>query len=110
MGNARLSVRSFKCCMNQPNRPVVIIDDDEGDLALSAMLLRKVAGVPRLMSFADGESAIEFLSRVEPTSADFPWAFVLDVKMPGMTGLDLLAWIREHHGLDSVPVVMWSSS
>ena len=91
-------------------RPFIVVDDNEDDLALTAILLRKAAGLSRLVPFTEGEDAVEFLSGVTPDSPDFPAAIILDVKMPGMNGLDLLEWIREHPIFDSIAVAMWSSS
>jgi CheY-like chemotaxis protein len=96
--------------MNRADAPVVVVDDSSDDLALTTILLRKVGDGMRLLTFTEVEATIEFLSNVGAESRDFPRAMVLDVKMPGMTGLDLLEWVREHTLFNSVPVVMWSSS
>lgn len=48
---------------------------------------------------------------VEPTAnVPMPLLCFLDVKMPAMTGHDVLRWIRSHRQLDPMPVVMLSSS
>jgi CheY-like chemotaxis protein len=101
---------SFATLNPTNERPVLVIDDDPDDLALTVMLLRKVAHPSGLVTLTDGEAAVDFLTGVAPGSESFPLAIVLDVKMPGMSGLDLLEWVREHRVFDRVPVAMWSSS
>ena len=39
-----------------------------------------------------------------------PQVVVLDVKMPKMSGLEALAWIRSRRDLDAIPIVMFTSS
>jgi two-component system response regulator len=46
----------------------------------------------------------------ESLNALRPLLCFLDVKMPAITGLDVLKWIRSKPELDPLPVVMLSSS
>lgn len=57
-------------------------------------------------SCEDGPSA---LRRLESTNAPLPALVLLDVSMPGMSGHDVLAWIRERHAAERLPVVMISA-
>ncbi|HTO22495.1 MAG TPA: response regulator, partial [Spirochaetia bacterium] len=71
-----------------PNEPVLIVDDEqEIRSALRASLL--LAGVSNVAECEDGTSARERL-REGPLAA-----VVLDLSMPGMSGLDLLPLILE---------------
>lgn len=76
---------------------VLVVDDDPSirDL-LTAQLTDEGHDVSAAI---DGESARDDLSS---TSYD---ALVLDVMMPGMTGWELLTWVRGEGGLDT-PVVL----
>jgi CheY-like chemotaxis protein len=96
-----------------PTAPLIIGVDDEPD---DIFFLRRVidkTGIPyRFQPFSNGEAAMFALSSVakgEPR-AEAPIVCFLDIKMAAMTGFDLLQWIRAQRTLDSVPVIMFSSS
>jgi len=67
---------------------VFIVDDDPGVTDAMRLLLRSV-GLPAEVF----HSASEFLEAFDP---DRPGCLVLDVRMPGMSGLDLQTHLQEH--------------
>jgi two-component system response regulator FixJ len=72
--------------MSQPNPTVFIVDDDESVRDSVGLLLESV-NLPSL-GFS---SAAEFLSAFDP---DQPGCIVLDLRMPGMSGIELQSRLR----------------
>ena len=67
---------------------IFIVDDDQGILdSFDAMLGDDYP----LVMVDNGRKAIRLLSEQNPR------LMFLDIKMPGMTGMDVLKWIREQH-------------
>jgi CheY-like chemotaxis protein len=88
---------------------IVGADDDADDVDLLRLLLRK-AGVDCPQRFyRHGEEVIAAF-REFAQAAIRPLLCFLDVKMPAITGHDLLRWIREQPKFNSMPIVMLSSS
>ncbi len=57
-----------------------------------------------------GEDAIKYLAGAEPYSDwnkfPLPSIVILDLKLPGLSGLDVLAWIRKTSGLQTLRVAI----
>lgn len=86
-----------------------MVDDAELDRAMFARLLRDARLANPLRAFAHGEDLIDALIGIL-RGAPPPVCCFVDVKMTGMSGFDVLRWIRCQSALDIVPVVMLSSS
>lgn len=93
--------------------PLILgVDDEPDDIFFLRRMLVKT-GVPhRFQPFSNGEAAIAALTAVATGNppAELPLVCFLDIKMVGLSGFDLLRWIREQRGLDALPVIMFSSS
>ncbi len=85
---------------------ILIIDDSEDDILLTQMVIRKMNRDIRVESALSGRQGIEML-RYRP---DLPSLVLLDLKMPGMDGLDVLRIMRADDRLAAVPVVMVTHS
>ena len=80
-------------------RPVIlVVDDDAPILLLMRNLLREFGFEP--ITAASGRQAVEEAQRRTPDLV------LLDRNMPGMSGDEVLAAIRTHGALASVPVLM----
>jgi CheY-like chemotaxis protein len=90
---------------------IMLVDDDEGDMALALTALKTSAvDGPRLVA-RDGKEALDMLESLRRNnSQELPSVILLDNKMPRMSGLELLERIRQDATLRCVPVVMLSSS
>jgi len=87
------------------SRPVAIVDDNPDDLFFFKRCLAKANATPPLVVAEDGEQAVTLLQ--QPPA---PLVVFLDLKLPRLSGFNVLQWIRGQRTLDAVPVIVLSSS
>jgi CheY-like chemotaxis protein len=91
-------------------RPVLYVEDDENDAFFMERAF-KLADVRNLLCIVNhGHAAIEYLSGAGPPDRLPPCLILLDLKMPLLSGLDVLDWVRSTASTNTIPVVMFTSS
>lgn len=89
------------------------VEDDPDDILLGERALIK-AGFEKPMIVRDGDRAISYLSGKEEfsdrTRFPMPSLVLLNLKLPRMSGFEVLKWIRGAGGQRRMPVVILSSS
>jgi CheY-like chemotaxis protein len=90
---------------------VVVVEDNEDDRTLLLRQLKKSGIDSHVRFFVDGKEALTFLSSLPPARpfTDLIAVF-LDLKLPGLSGVDLLRAIRLLPRLRTVPVIIMTSS
>ena len=95
-------------------RCILLIEDDIDDAALAQDALSRGRIANQVVHFADGESARDYLFGIgawaDRDTAQCPELILLDLKLPRMSGLDLLRRIRAHETTKLTPVVVLTSS
>ena len=93
---------------------VLLADDDDALSILLENAIHRGGHDVSLKWVCDGEEAIRYLSRTGEYADDgkypFPSVLLLDLKMPKVTGFEVLEWKRTEPRLESLPVVVWSCS
>jgi DNA-binding NtrC family response regulator len=83
--------------------PTVLVVDDEPNIRRTLEMVLTGAGY-QIVQAASAEQALERLrSPSQPVDL-----VVLDIKLPGMTGLDALKILREEHASNELPVIVIS--
>ena len=92
----------------------LVAEDDENDVFFLQRALQQAKIENPLHVVRDGQEAIDYLSGAGQFSDrnlyPLPQLFILDLKMPRMTGLDVLRWLHEQPELKCLPVLVLSSS
>lgn len=86
----------------QEGQPKLFLIDDDADMA--ALVTELFAGKAGVVVETDGLKAVERLSDIKPQLV------LLDDKMPGMGGLDIIKAIRQHSLLKDIPIIMLTAS
>lgn len=90
---------------------ILLVEDNPGDVVLTARTLERSRLANTLHVVRDGETALDFLHRRGPYSdAPRPALVLLDVNLPRMSGLEVLRAIKTSESLSTIPVVMLTSS
>ncbi len=96
------------------NPPVLYAEDDENDAFLIRRAFRQAEIINPLVTVSDGNTAIAYLSGKENYAKreehPLPSLVLLDLKMPGKSGLEVLEWIQNQPTISTVPVLMLTSS
>jgi len=95
--------------MNITSCHILLVEDNALDADLIKRALQKVEANIHLEIASDGEEAIQFLekwARGIPT----PIVILLDLKLPKISGLDVLKQLKTHPKYKLLPVVVLTSS
>ena len=94
-------------------RPILLVEDNGRDAELLLDALAGDLDVERILHVRDGVEALAFLRRDGAFAARVgpqPALILLDLKMPRMTGMELLAIVKADETLRHIPIVLMSSS
>jgi two-component system, response regulator len=92
---------------------ILLVEDSDADAELIARALRKGSIVNHLVRVRDGVEALEFIFRegaFKERRSEQPRLILLDLKMPRLSGLDVLRRLKADADTKLIPVVVLTSS
>ncbi|QDU64705.1 Response regulator rcp1 [Planctomycetes bacterium Pan216] len=94
--------------------PILLVEDDDVDVASVRRAFRKNDFKNPIFVVHDGSEALDYLRNagdyVDPSSYPAPGLILLDLRMPGMNGLEFLQAVKRDEELRMCPVVVLSTS
>ena len=94
-------------------RPILLVEDSMKDAELTMAALARCQLLNPVVHVRDGQEALDYLRSHGPYAGALhggPVVVLLDLKLPKLNGLEVLAEIRGDALLKSTPVVMLTSS
>jgi CheY-like chemotaxis protein len=96
------------------NLTVLIAEDNEDDAFLLERAFRNLGLQNPIRVLADGEDVLRYLQGhglfADRQQFPFPSVIFLDIKMPKLTGFDVLQWLRDHSDYHVMPTIVLSTS
>lgn len=92
---------------------IVLVEDDARDVALTLSALEEIQLESEVLVLRDGQQALDYLLREGEylhRRGGQPAVVLLDLKLPRVDGLEVLARVKSHADLRRTPVVMLTSS
>lgn len=100
--------------MSYHNVEILFVEDSKDDAALTIRALKKSGFTNKLLHVIDGAEALDFIyckgAYADRNNQEFPKLILLDLKMPKVSGLQVLEKIKSDPVFKSIPVVMLTSS
>ncbi|MDH3299384.1 MAG: response regulator [Acidimicrobiia bacterium] len=90
---------------------ILLVEDNPADAELAMIGLRDGKDISNIHIVHDGEEAWEFLRREgDHAGAPRPDIVLLDLNLPGLSGVELLRFIKADEDLRSIPVIVLTTS
>src|SRR5262245_36121697 len=93
---------------------ILLIEDNEDDVFFAQLALKEAGVQNPLHVVTDGQEAVQYLSGTgrfaDREKFPFPSLIFLDLKLPYRSGLEILAWMRQHKELPETFVAILTSS
>lgn len=90
---------------------ILLVEDNPADIRLTQEALRELSIRHRLQVAEDGGAALSYLEGIAAAQTGrLPDLIILDINLPIMNGLEVLAVIKSSDQTRSIPVIVMSSS
>jgi len=99
--------------LTKPSKHVLLVEDDDNDAELTLAMLKKCEPAIGVDVVRDGEEALDYLHRrgaYATRPPGNPVIVLLDLKMPKVTGVEVLREVKSDDKLKCIPMVMLTSS
>jgi two-component system response regulator len=100
--------------MNYEEVEILFVEDSIDDATLTIRALKKSGFNKNLLHVKDGAEALDFIYckglYALRKSKEYPKLILLDLKMPKVTGMEVLEKIKSDPELKSIPIVILTSS
>lgn len=100
--------------MPYENIEILFVEDSKDDAVLTIRALNKSGFTNKLHHVINGAEALDFLYckgiYASRNPKEFPKLILLDLKMPKVSGMQVLEKVKSDPDLKSIPVVMLTSS
>jgi len=97
-----------------PQKVILLVEDNEDDVFLTELALKGASVESRLNVVRNGQEAIDYLNGTaefaDRERYPYPSLIFLDLKLPYRSGLDILAWMRQQKRLPKTTVVVLTGS
>ncbi len=87
-------------------KSILIVDDSPDDIEITRLALKKAASDVSVRSAESGEHAMRFLH----DSRDLPSLIFVDLKMCGMSGIDMVRLVRADERMKHIPLIILTNS
>ena len=92
--------------MESKSTKILVVEDDANDSFMLTRQLEKAQIDDSVTVVEDGLKALEFLARVQ----QLPLAVFLDLRLPGLSGIEVLEKIRRDSRLKELPVIIMTGT
>lgn len=100
--------------MTEAARTILLVEDNEDDVFVFKRVLQKAAIDNPLQIATNGQKAIDYLGGIAQHGnrelSPLPFLVFLDLKLPYLSGFEVLRWIRSRPELNSILVIVLTSS
>lgn len=94
---------------NYNHRPILLVEDNPVDLDLTLRAFKTQKLENPILTARDGEEALTYIEKWEQGESR-PVVILLDLKMPKVSGLEVLKVLKSHHEFKTIPVVVLTTS
>lgn len=96
------------------HKPILVAEDEDSDAFILRLAFERAKLANSLVLVRDGQQVIDYLlgndAYADRQAHPLPGLVVLDLKMPRMGGLEVLAWLTQRPEFRTLPAVVLSSS
>ncbi|HUV51428.1 MAG TPA: response regulator [Anaerolineae bacterium] len=97
----------------QPSN-ILLVEDEKAHAQLTKRAIRKAGNANRIDAACDGEEALDYLFNkgkyADKSKYPCPGLILMDIKLPGIDGIDVLKKIKQDPSLRKIPVIMLTTS
>ena len=92
-----------------PAKAILLVEDSTADVYLIQRAVKDCGRDLQLWTMPDGSEALQFLRKEHPlTHVPTPALIIVDLRLPTMSGTDLLCEIRQLPSYQTTPIVILS--